>query len=257
MAKIGANFLDDRLVNRAQRRWARAARQSHKTDLAVLRQQRVQAHLLKSHLDRLIHMADERLSLPMIGSVSFPRAHDSDWAWRPELWRGRLSKPGQAAIENQSTMGEEVTLFHDCKISELTMRQIRNLRQQDLAPYGLRLDVFKFDGSFLSLAIDLPSAALRGLKKKHIISLDAIIEMEHETKIFARLNIRHGPNTEQLTQELPTAQETAGAEFDLAYSNINEKRLERAWIDLIIDDPEMNQIVLRDLTFSRRPRAQM
>ena len=46
-------------------------------------------------------------------------------------------------------------------------------------------------------------------------------------------------------------------EFDLAYSNLNEKRIERAWIDLIIEGPNMNQIVLRDLTFSRRPRAEL
>ena len=46
-------------------------------------------------------------------------------------------------------------------------------------------------------------------------------------------------------------------EFDLAYSNMNERRVEAAWIDLIFEGPEMNQIVLRDLTFSRRPRAQI
>ena len=46
-------------------------------------------------------------------------------------------------------------------------------------------------------------------------------------------------------------------EFDLAYSNLNEKRVERAWIDLIFEGPQMNQIILRDLTFSRRPRAQL
>ena len=44
-------------------------------------------------------------------------------------------------------------------------------------------------------------------------------------------------------------------EFDLAYSKLNEKRVEKAWIDLIFEGPEMNQVVIRDLTFSRRPRA--
>ena len=47
------------------------------------------------------------------------------------------------------------------------------------------------------------------------------------------------------------------AEFDLAYTNINEKRVERAWVDLIFESPEMNLIVLRDLTLSRRPRAEL
>ena len=46
-------------------------------------------------------------------------------------------------------------------------------------------------------------------------------------------------------------------EFDLAYSKINEKRVEKLWVDLIFEGPEMNQIILRDVTFSRRPRAEL
>ena len=44
-------------------------------------------------------------------------------------------------------------------------------------------------------------------------------------------------------------------EFDLAYSQLNEKRIERAWIDLIFENPQMSQVILRDLTFGRRPRV--
>ncbi len=46
-------------------------------------------------------------------------------------------------------------------------------------------------------------------------------------------------------------------EFDLAYSKMNEKRVERLWVDLIFEGPEMNQVILRDVTFSRRPRAEL
>jgi hypothetical protein len=84
-----------------------------------------------------------------------------------------------------------------------------------------------------------------------------IVEMEKPIEIFARLNIRHGPNTEQIVRELPVHQPDVMVEFDLAYSTINEKRVEKAWIDLIFEGPEMNEIILRDLTFSRRPRAQL
>ena len=154
-------------------------------------------------------------------------------------------------------LGDEVTLFHDCEFSELTLRQLRNLREEDLAPYGLRLDVFKFDGSFLSLVVDLPQSGVTGLKRTHLLRMDAIVEMEKPLEIFARLNIRHGPNTEQIVRELPLDEENIRVEFDLAYSNLNEKRVERAWIDLIFEGPQMNQVILRDLTFSRRPRAHL
>jgi|TARA_R110002049_G_scaffold44333_5_gene130069 hypothetical protein len=257
MGKFGFGFLDSGIYTRTMRHWARIARRSAVTELPLLRRQRLRARLLKAHLDRLIHTADERLALPVVGSTSFSKPHNADWAWRPELWRGPLPTPGLSSVQTKSKLGSEVTLFHDCDYSELTLRQLRNLREEDLAPYGLRLDVFKFDGSFLSLVIDLPEDGVKGLKRSHLIRMDAIIELEKPLEIFARLNIRNGPNTEQIVREMPLNEENIRVEFDLAYSNLNEKRVERAWIDLIFEGPQMNQVIVRDLTFSRRPRAQI
>ena len=126
-----------------------------------------------------------------------------------------------------------------------------------MAPYGLCMDVFNFDGSFLSLVIDFPEASLSGLKRKHLIRLEPIIELKKPLEIFTRLNIKHGPNTEQLVLELPLGQEDVMVEFDLGYSDINEKRVERMWLDLIFEGPEMNQINMRDITFCRYPRAEL
>jgi len=165
--------------------------------------------------------------------------------------------PGISAVETRSMLGDEITLFHDCEFSELTLRQLRNLREQDLAPYGLRMDVFRFDGSFLSLVIDLPEDGIEGLKRIHLLRMDVIIELEKPIEVFARLNIKNGPNTEQIVREMDLEQDQVVVEFDLAYSNLNERRVEGAWIDLIFEGPEMNQVTLRDLTFSRRPRAQI
>lgn len=257
MSKLGFRFLDGKIYSRNILRWARAARMAATTELSLLRRQRSRARALKTHLDRLIHTADERLALPIIGSTSFPKPHNADWSWRPKLWRGPLPTPGLSSVQTKSTLGDEVTLFHDCEYSELTLRQLRNLREEDLAPYGLRLDVFKFDGSFLSLVIDLPDTGVTGLKRTHLLRMDAIVEMEKPLEIFGRLNIRHGPNTEQIVRELPLSEENIRVEFDLAYSNLNEKRVERAWVDLIFEGPQMNQVILRDLTFSRRPRAHL
>ncbi|SMO33147.1 hypothetical protein SAMN06265173_101107 [Thalassovita litoralis] len=255
-------LINRRLVNsivhrRVVSRWAKLAREAGNASLSRLRQQRSMARDLRLHLDALIHEADNRLALPLIGNTAFRKPHGSDWSWRPELWRGPLPVPGMSSVQNGSTLGEEVTLFHDCRFSELTLRQLRNSRESDLAPYGLRLDVFKFDGSFLSLVVDLPQAAVDGLQKRHLIRMDTIVEMEKPLEIFARLNIRHGPNTEQLVRELPLHEDEVTVEFDLAYSRLNEKRIEKAWIDLIFEGPEMNQVTIRDLTFSRRPRAEL
>ena len=253
----GSDLIKTFVSERVQKRWAKAARAAAGEDLAALRRQRSQARELRTHLNELIHVADERLALPAIGSTQFRRPQGSDWGWRPALWRGPLPVPGLSSVQNKSQLGEEVTLFHDCAFSELTLRQLRNTREADLAPYGLRMDVFKFDGSFLSLVIDLPPEAVQGLKRRHLLRMDTIVEMEKPLEIFARLNIKHGPNTEQIVRELPLHEEEIMVEFDLAYTKLNEKRVEKAWLDMIFEGPEMNQVVLRDLTFSRRPRAEL
>ena len=119
------------------------------------------------------------------------------------------------------------------------------------------MDVFAFAGSFLSLVIDAPKAACDGLQRRHIVRVNIVIETEKPLEVFSRLNIKHGPNTEQLVLELPLGKEDVMVEFDLGYFDINEKRVERMWLDLIFEGPEMNQITMRDITFCRYPRAEL
>lgn len=245
------------MLSRSLRWWDTAARAAPEVELPVLRAQRSRARALKAHLDKMIHKADERLALPLVGSTNFPKPHNTDWAWRPNLWRAPLATPGLSSVQTKSGFGDEVTLFHDCPLAELTLRQMRNLREEDLAPFGLRIDVFKFEGSFLSLVIDLPPEGTNDLKKTHLLRMDANVEMERPLELFARLNIKNGPNTEQIVRELPLHEDNHRVEFDLAYANLNEKRMERAWVDLIFEGPKMNEIILRDLTFTRRPRANL
>lgn len=257
MARRGWGAVAWIIDRRILRRWRRLARAADTAELSALRNQLDSATTLRQVLNRMIFVADSRLALPRIGSASFPRPPGTDWAWRPRLWRGPLAQRGMAGVESKTPVGDEVTVFHDCRITELTVRQLRNSRDSDLAPFGLQLDVFRFDGSFLSLVVEMPEESCAGLKKRHLIRLDIQVETEKPLEIFARLNIRHGPNTEQLVRELPLHETEVFVEFDLAYSNLNEKRAERMWLDLIFDKPQMNQITLRDLTLSRYPRAAM
>ncbi|MDU9002957.1 DUF6478 family protein [Sedimentitalea todarodis] len=246
----------DRLVHaKTRRRWRRLADAAELADLSDLRQQRNQARKLCAELDRLIHVADGRLALPKLGSSSFPRPHGTDWAWRPQLWCGPLPRPGLSSAPSEAMLGDEVQVFHDCTAWELTLRQLRNTRPQDLAPFALRLDVFRFDGSFLSLAIDLPPDSAEGLCRDHILRAETILEIETPLEIYARLNIQNGPNTEQIIRKLPLLDETVRVDFDMADTRINEKRIEKIWLDLIFGTPTMNQVILRDLTFARHRRA--
>jgi hypothetical protein len=257
MGKRLDTLIDRVMQRRALRRWGRLADSAGTLGLEALRDLRGQARSLRRQLDRVIHVAEHRLALPVIGSNAIRKPMGADWSWRPELWRGQIPVPGFSSVSGRAPVCDGATVFHDCRRSELTVRQIRNAREADLAPFGLRMDVFRFDGSFLSLVLDLPPESVQGLKLRHLVRLDAIVEMEKPLEIFARLNIKHGPNVEQVVRELPLNEEEVMVEFDLAYTKMNEKRVERMWVDLIFEGPEMNQIILRDVTFCRRPRADL
>ncbi|WP_460272720.1 DUF6478 family protein [Celeribacter sp. ULVN23_4] len=250
-------LIEKRVNALATRRWARRANMAERLSLPVLRRLRGQARALRWEIDRFLFVADGRLALPLIGSNAMQLPLYTDWSYRPELWRGPIPVKGASAVPTKTLIGTEATLYHDCQISELTYRQMRNTSEEDLAPFGLRLEVFRYDGSFLSLTVEMPDEACQGLNKSHLVRLDYAVELEKDIEIFARLNVKHGPNMEQVVRELPLHNDEGFVEFDLAYTKLNEKRVEKLWIDLIFEDPEMNQIVLRDLTCSRRPRADL
>ncbi|KMW59095.1 hypothetical protein AIOL_004076 [Candidatus Rhodobacter oscarellae] len=242
---------------RVLRRWGRIAGRAERLDLEALSTLRAKARQIRRLLDRVIFVAEGRLTLPAVGSNAIVKPLYTDWAYRPELWRGPVSPLGIVAVASKTDYGKEVRVYHDCRQTELTLRQTRNSRESDLAPYGLRMDVFRFDGSFLSLVIELPNSAVEGLERRHVIRLSTVVELEKPLEIFARLNVKHGPNVEQIVRELPMGEEDAMVEFDLAYTKLNERRLEKMWLDLIFEGAEMNQIMLRDVVMTRRPRAEM
>jgi len=245
------------LLKRTMARWAAAAQSASTAELALLREQRQTARQLRGSLNNLLHVAEGRLALPRIGSNVFPKPTGTRWSWRPQLWRGRVAPKAIVGVTSGQDIGPSVKLFHDCPLEELTARQIRNTREEDLAAFGLGLEVFGFDGSFLSLAVDLPLEATDGLRKRDIIQAHLLMERERPMAIFARLNIKCGPNTSQLLQELPAGQQDVTADFDLAYADIAENRIDALWLDLIIDQPAMNRLQIRDLTFCRYPRAEI
>lgn len=257
MAQNDTSFLARLRHQSALRAWSVVADAAYGVDLPLLRQQRQRARQLKGVLDRLVHIADGRLARPRIGADVIERPSGTQWAWRPEIWRGPITPQGVAAPADKTPIGSQMRVYHDCKSSEITLRQIRNRNETDLAPFALRMDVFSFDGRFLSLVLDLPSDALAGMTRKQLVRLTANVKAEKEIELFARLNIKHGPNTEQLVGQLPVNQTDATVEFDLAYTDLNEKRIEKAWIDLIFEGPQMNQVVLHDLTLCHYPRASL
>jgi Family of unknown function (DUF6478) len=243
-------------LSKVQDRWSAAREAIAELEPFQIHALRAEARALRRRVDRVIHVADHRLAVPFPGA-GLPRAPlGTDWAWRPDAWCGPLSAPGIVAADPRNPISGDLALYHDCPLGEVSVRQIRNRAEADRAPFGLAIEVFGFRGSFLSLAVTLPEAAIQGLRSRHLIRLDAVLEAERPQRAFARLNVKHGPNVAQLVQEFPAEGRDKLAEFDLAYAKINETRIERAWLDIIFNDPAQTRIILRDVVLGRRPRAE-
>ena len=242
------------LHRRSVARWKASMRQAGDVDLTSLETQKQMARKLMRHVRDFQTEAESRLTLPRLGSMTFARPSGTDWAWRPKIWRPAFASGGLAPAMPKDNMTNEVVIFHDCKSAEVTLRQTHNMREIDLSPYGLAIEAFHFDGNYLSIAIEVPQSSCEGLRKKHLIRLAAVIERERPSKIYARLDVKHGPNTEQILLTLPDDQAETMVEFDLAFSQLNERRAERMWVDLMIESPAMNKIMFRDLTLCRYAR---
>lgn len=257
MAGRIAMILDGWHQRRAEDRWARLAEAAEAMDSFDLRALRAEARGLRRQLDRLLQVADTRLGAPALG-VGLPEMPlGTDWAWRPDPWRGALPEPGAVAATERTAIAEGLALYHDCPLGEVVARQVRNQSEADRAPYGLAVDVFGFRGSFLSLALNLPEAGVTGLKSRHLVRAEFVIDSDRPVRAYVRLNIKHGPNLSQPVSALPSEGREKVAEFDLAYADLNDRRIERAWADLIINDAEMTRVQIRDVVISRRPRAEL
>ncbi|QFU07081.1 hypothetical protein PARPLA_00106 [Rhodobacteraceae bacterium THAF1] len=248
--------LDDLARQRTLRRWTRVTESAEAMDPATLANLRDQASHDRAVLDRAIAKMDGRLA----GSVTntAPQApRDSDWVWRPDVFSSRMTAPGHAGIASGTALGDSVKMFHDCPVSEISLRQTAGRAYSASAPYGIAFDVLNFAGSFLSLVVELPKEAVEGLTLSHVVHALVQIEAESEIEVYARLNVKHGPNTEQVVRELDMRHSTPEVDFDLAYTDIAEPRIESAWLDIIFGNPRMNRVVLRDLIVSRHLRAEM
>lgn len=177
-----------------------------------------------------------------------------DWSFRPSPWMKPISPHGRVGFQSPTPIDDVVTLYHDCTSPELGYRQIRNARSQGLR-YALSVEIYRFTGSFISIVQDLPASAARQLTLSHYFTVKLAVESEQELELFARLNLQNGPNTEQMVREMALHNGVALAEFDLAYANVNEKRVEKIWLDLILEAPRMNRLVIWDMTVARALRA--
>ncbi len=192
-------------------------------------------------------------------SLRVPRG--TEWGWRSDALTAGLPFPEVVAPGNATPLLPGLTLWHDGNADALILRRVAPAPDDGAPAFALEISICGFTGGFLSLSQDFPPEGLADLTRSHVIRLCLRLSTAAPVTGYARLNISHGPNIEQvlhgLTQSPTETPEMQIAEFDLAYTDMSEKRLNKIWLDLIFEAPADNRIVLHDLVLSRHFRAEM
>lgn len=252
MTKQRRTFLTKLAERRLLDQWEDAADHADRLPLSELRRLQTRLRPLLLGLSRLDRTASTRLT-GAANAIRKPRG--TDWAYRPRLWREKAVRPGQSFIVSPGRLDGETSLFHDCDLAEINFRQFPTPKSDAFSPFDLQLDVLHFNGSFLSLSVDLPAEVIADLSAQHMIEVTALIQAERAADVYFRLNLQEDHEVKQVLQSSVVGSEDITVLFDLAYSDLRPKLIDKVWLDVIFQNPAMNQFILSDLTLTRRPRA--
>ena len=242
-------------VHGALKRWQRALKSATPANAQDLKAIATDIADLRTRLDQLGAEAAAKLRESAQQAEDVTRPDQCDWIYRPDPWSKPLRPRGHVHITSPHDLGGSATLFHDGTAPQMGLRQDPVTRADAGAAFCLVLEVYRSDASFVSLVQTLPQVALDGLTRSHYISARLTARFETSIECYARLNIQHGPNVEQMVRQIDFRDGVGLAEFDLAYTKINEKRLERAWLEVILESPQMTRVVLEDMVLLRALRA--
>jgi len=255
MRNRAPRILENLLERRAVRRWDRLIEATRTAGPARLRRLKRFADTIAPRVNAIDTITRERLSSAKNGNAFKGLPVTTDWADHPDIWDRAMLRGGLIARKSPTRLDDRVAVFHDCKTPSLTVRQVQEPYADGQSRRGLQFDIYDFDGSFLSVVIQAADGMVSGLSNNHVLRVTANISSERHIHANLRLNLKHGPNTEQIEKALDVSGRVAKAEFDLAYLTFNETRVGQIWFDLFLDSDPMNMIRIHSLTLSRHTRA--
>jgi hypothetical protein len=247
--------LIDRFTARRMSRWlSRMSEGADRADALDLRAQRQELRrLLRQGQDVLEQLDDQALEAQQTVVV---RA-GSDWVWRPRLWMAPLETANSVVTGGALKLANEIAVYSDGGNNQVVARQTRNLSGGDATLFGLKIEMFGFSGSYVSVVLDLPPSVARGLTQKHILSAAFTLTAEVDVQCFAVLNLESGPNKERLVEGYRPSDRQLEIGFDLGKTNFDPNRLERLWLEIIFEPKGMNCVWLRDMSLHRSLRREI
>jgi len=177
-----------------------------------------------------------------------------DWAWRPEEFYQEAVICPQASPKSGVKIGPNTKLFFNGPTPSLEVWAQSKISDRNSVGLGLTLD--DFAGDFLSLSFAAPDGAVAHMTKFTLFRCDFVVASDHPVTLYARLNVKYGPSVAQFTQTVGVAEGHKSVTFDLGFHPFQVGDFSKIWLDMIINSPAQNQIVIHDLTLLRHPRGQ-
>lgn len=189
--------------------------------------------------------------VPLEGLPDRRMPYGLDGLWRPEVWRCPVTEPEIGLPVSGTAFGDGLKLFHDATAPDIRLRQ----EPDRGSGHGLAVDIRTFDGEFLSLVVEVPASLRAGLGPRHLIGLSVRRGGARSLDLYARLNLRCGPNTRTAVEQCACP---GGAdllvEFGLDWPHLDLGQSDDLWFDLIFTAPLPPTIALLDLAVHRRLR---
>ena len=175
----------------------------------------------------------------------------TQWSYRPQIWRQPSPFDIYGDILSGTELGPLVTLHHDGEGEAI------NIRRPDSDASALDFHFNEFQGGFFSVAFELPEAGIHALARHDLMRIAISSSADEPFVAYVRLNLRHGPNNEQITRMIDIGDGDSFAEFDVFYTEFNPNRVTSVWIDLIMNDPASRKITFDEVVILRRARASL
>ncbi len=187
----------------------------------------------------------ERFSIEIPADFDLPPK--TQWGYTPALWQHNFDSETVGNILTGTEIAPRVTLHHDAESVDMRIAPVENSA-------ALSFDIREFSGGFLSLAFGFPESDAKAIQRHDLIRIAIQSEAAEQFKAYARLNLKHGPNNEQIVRMIDIGQD-GFAEFDIFYTEFEPTRASDAWIDLIINEPQGKSFTLKQVVILRRVRA--
>ncbi|MEM7668857.1 MAG: DUF6478 family protein, partial [Pseudomonadota bacterium] len=145
---------------------------------------------------------------------------------------------------------DELSVFHDADTPALRIDRIAPAGD---APF-LRLTCYRFEGTFLSLALAIPESLSTRMRAGHELILDVTANSSRPVALDTRLNISIAGEMEELFSHRILTKGTRRIRYDLQHFDLRDETVGNAWCDLIFKHPAMIEIDLIDVVLALKQR---